>query len=96
MPTLLIVDMQVGMCWPTTGARNNPKAESVIGALLSNFRARSAPVVHIRHISRNPDSPFWPEQPGVELQPNLTSLESEQVIEKNVSDALINTGTGSL
>jgi nicotinamidase-related amidase len=92
MPTLLIVDMQVGMTRPASGARNNPGAESVIRELLESWRARGAPIVHVRHISRTPGSPFWPGQPGVEFQPALVPLDHEHVVEKNVPDAFINTG----
>ena len=92
MPTLLIIDMQIGMTWPSSGLRNNPQAESVIAELLAAWRAKGAPVVHVRHISRTPGSPFWPSQLGVEFQPALAPLEHEHVVEKNVPDAFINTG----
>jgi nicotinamidase-related amidase len=89
---LLIVDMQVGMSWPSSGIRNNAGAEAAIAKLLVAWRARGAPLVHIRHISRTPGSPFWPGQPGVEFQPALAPLDSEHVVEKNVPDALVHTG----
>jgi nicotinamidase-related amidase len=92
MPTLLIIDMQVGMTWPEASVRNNLDAESVIERLLADWRARHASVVHVRHISRTPGSPFWPGQPGVEFQPALVPLPNEHVVEKNVPDAFINTG----
>ena len=91
-PALIIVDMQVGMTWPTSGVRNNPKAEQVIGELLTAWRKAAAPLVHVRHISRTPGSPFWPGQPGVEFQPALSPLDTEHVVEKNVPDAFISTG----
>ncbi|HEU5136854.1 MAG TPA: cysteine hydrolase family protein [Steroidobacteraceae bacterium] len=91
-PALLIVDMQVGMTWPSSGIRNNAGAEAAIANLLAAWRARGAPIVHIRHISRTPGSPFWPGQPGAEFQPALAPLDSEHVVEKNVPDALVNTG----
>jgi nicotinamidase-related amidase len=91
-PALLIVDMQVGMGWPASGSRNNPGAEAAIANLLGAWRTQGAPVVHIRHISRTPGSPFWPGQPGVEFQPPLAPLDFEHVVEKNVPDALVNTG----
>lgn len=92
MPTLLIVDMQVGMTWPEPGTRNNHQAESVVARLLQHWRGCSAPVVHVRHISRTPGSPFWPGQKGVEFQPALAPRPEEHVVEKNVPDAFINTG----
>jgi nicotinamidase-related amidase len=92
MPTLLIIDMQVGMLWPAAGTRNNPQAESVIAGLLTTWRASGAPVVHVRHMSREVGSPFWPGQPGAEFQPELVPQVGEHIVEKNVPDAFINTG----
>ena len=92
MTTLLIIDMQVGMTWPEASVRNNLGAESVIAKLLTDWRARHAPIVHVRHMSREPGSPFWPGQPGVEFQPALSPLPTELVVEKNVPDAFIRTG----
>jgi nicotinamidase-related amidase len=92
MPVLLIIDMQVGMTWPEPAIRNNPGAENTITQLLEIWRQRKAPVVHVRHISRTPGSPFWPGQAGVGFQPALTPLPHEHVVEKNVPDAFINTG----
>ncbi len=89
---LIIVDMQVGMSWPEAARRNNHQAERVIGQLLAQWREQGAPVIHIRHMSRTPGSPFWPGQPGVEFQPALAPLAGEHVVEKNVPDAFINTG----
>ncbi len=92
MSALLIIDMQVGMTWPSLSVRNNPKAERVIANLLQDWRDAGRPVVHVRHVSRTPGSPFWPGQVGVEFQPALIPLPSEHVVEKNVPDAFINTG----
>lgn len=92
MATLLIIDMQVGMSWPEPALRNNPQAEAVIASLLEVWRRNKAPVVHVRHMSRTPGSPFWPGQPGAEFQPALAPLAHEHVVEKNVPDAFINTG----
>ena len=89
---LIIVDMQVGMSWPEAAERNNHEAEQVIAGMLAQWRAQGAPVIHIRHMSRTPDSPFWPGQPGAEFQPALAPLAGEHVVEKNVPDAFINTG----
>ena len=92
MPALLIVDMQMGMTWPAADVRNNHGAEKVMAGLLNGWRDKGRPIVHIRHISRTPGSPFWPGQPGAEFQPALAPLAGEHVVEKNVPDAFINTG----
>lgn len=89
---LLIVDMQNGIDRPTLGRRNNPDAERNIALLLDAWRRAGRPIVHVRHISRSPDSIFWPGQSGVEFQPRFTPLSGEHVVEKNVPDAFAQTG----
>lgn len=91
-PALIIIDMQRGMAAPSAGMRNNPDAADVIAQTLRIWRNASAPVVHVRHISRTAGSPFWPGQAGVEFQPALQPLDSEHVVEKNVPDAFIHSG----
>lgn len=90
LPTLIIIDMQRGMLEPAAGVRNNPDAPSRIAELLQAWRSARAPVVHVRHISRSPSSPFAPGQPGAQFQPALQPLPQEHVVEKNVPDAFIN------
>lgn len=91
-PALIVIDMQRCMASPAAGVRNNPDAEKVIRDLLHAWRAALGPIVHVRHISRTPVSPFWPGQPGVEFQPELAPLPTEHVVEKNVPDAFVQTG----
>lgn len=92
MQALIIIDMQQGMANPAAGQRNNPDAEHRIASLLDAWRAAGAPVVHVRHMSRTPGSPFWPGQPGAEFQPRLAPLAHEHVVEKNVPDCFVNSG----
>lgn len=91
IPALLVIDMQVGMTWPSSGERNNPGAEAAIAMLLEAWRSRGAPIVHVRHRSRTPGSPFWPDQPGADFQPALAPGDSELVVEKQVPDAFVGT-----
>ena len=88
-PALIIIDMQQGMTWESSGIRNNPDAEKNIERLLVHWRKLSAPIVHVRHVSRTPTSPFWPGQPGVNFQPALAPLDSEHMVQKQVPDAFI-------
>jgi nicotinamidase-related amidase len=92
LPTLVIIDMQKAMASPSAGPRNNPSAEGNIAALLKAWRKVGGTVVHVRHMSRTPGSPFWPGQTGAEFQDALAPLPSEHVVEKNVPDALVNSG----
>ncbi|MBG7459263.1 cysteine hydrolase [Pseudomonas aeruginosa] len=80
---LLIVDLQRGMQRDDLPPRNNPDAEARVVELLAAWRAAGWPVVHVRHVSR---------QPGVEFQPALAPRDDEAVFEKNVPDAFINSG----
>lgn len=89
---LVIIDMQQGMQSEDLGRRNNLEAEDNIGALLAEWRETQRPVVHVRHISRSPESVFRPGQPGAEFQARFTPLAHEHVVEKNVPDAFAATG----
>lgn len=89
---LMIIDMQEGMAQVPLSERNNPGAEARIGELLDHWRALGAPVVHVRHLSPTPGSPFWPGQSGVEFQVDFAPREGEYVVEKKVPDAFVNTG----
>lgn len=89
---LIIIDMQKGMQSAKLGRRNNPGAEACIRRLLTHWRAAGWPVIHVRHMSRSPDSVFWPGQTGAEFQDALFPLDTEHVLEKNVTDAFANSG----
>lgn len=89
---LILIDMQKGMAGATAGQRNNPSAERHIAELLNAWRTRGQPIVHVRHISRSSSSPFAPGQPGAEFQDSLRPLPHEHVVEKNVTDAFIDSG----
>ena len=90
--TLLVIDVQVGLDDPRLGRRDNPAAESNIGALLAAWRASGRPVAHVQHLSTEPDSPLRPELPGVAIKPEVAPLAGEPVFTKQVNSAFIGTG----
>nr|WP_314542198.1 cysteine hydrolase family protein [uncultured Massilia sp.] len=90
-PALIVIDMQKGMADPLL-ARNNPDAEERIAALLAAWRRAGAPVIHVRHISRTPGSPFWPGQHGAEFQERFKPADDAHVVDKNVPDCFIQSG----
>lgn len=92
LAALLIIDQQQGIQSPVLGPRNHPEAEQRIAALLTVWREQHWPIVHVRHISRDPQSVFAPGQPGAAFQPRLCPLPQEMVFEKNVTDAFIHSG----
>ena len=59
---LILIDQQQGIHHPKLGPRNNPQGEDRIAELLEHWRATGRPVIHVQHLSRSPDSVFWPEQ----------------------------------
>jgi nicotinamidase-related amidase len=89
---LIVIDMQKGMQSATLGRRNNLHAEANFQQLRAHWRRLNWPIVHTRHMSRSRDSAFWPGQVGAEFQDAFLPLDSEHVMEKNVTDAFANSG----
>ena len=89
---LIIIDQQKGILEPRLGRRNNPQAEERMLELLRAWRRTGRPLFHVQHLSRSPDSVFWPQQPGVEFQQRFAPLAGEQLIQKQVPDAFCATG----
>jgi nicotinamidase-related amidase len=89
---LLLVDIQAGFEEPVWGERNNPDAEERAAALLAAWRESGRPVVHVRHLSEEPNSPLRPGQPGAEIQEAVRPVSGEPVVEKSVNSAFIGTG----
>lgn len=71
--------------------RNNPQALNRIVELLDNFRAKPATIVHVRHESRNPRSPFRPGQTGFAVKEEARERPGEAVIVKHENSAFIGT-----
>lgn len=88
---LLLIDVQQGLAAPADGSRNHPGAEAVVGELLSAWRAAGWPVIHIRHASREADSPLRPERPGYAFAPEAEPRGDEPVVVKHVNSAFIGT-----
>lgn len=88
---LILIDIQTGFDAPVWGTRNNPDAETNAGVLLETFRKGSDPVIHIRHVSREPDSPLGPDTGGTDFKPEVTPRDGETIFEKSVNSAFIGT-----
>jgi nicotinamidase-related amidase len=89
---LLIIDVQQGLASPSLGQRNNPQAESNMASLLTAWRERGLPIVHIQHCSTEPDSALRPELPGNAFKQEVQPTTGEQVFRKRVNSAFIDTG----
>jgi nicotinamidase-related amidase len=91
---LIIIDVQQAIDhpkWLHWGPRNNPQAEANIARLLTAWRAAQRPIVHVRHMSREPESPYRPHQPGNEFKPQVAPLPHERIVEKATNSAFIGT-----
>ena len=88
---LLVIDVQKGFDDPSWGKRNNPHAESNIALLLSAWRRKQLPVIHIQHCSVQPDSPLRPNKPGNEFKEEALPIAGEERFTKTVNSAFIGT-----
>lgn len=88
---LILLDQQKGILHPRLGPRNNPDAELRMLQLLDFWRQSARPVIHVHHLSRSPDSVFWPGQSGVEVQERFEPLAGERLVQKQVPDAFCGT-----
>ncbi|MGO4869080.1 MAG: cysteine hydrolase family protein [Roseiarcus sp.] len=88
---LLVVDVQKAIDDPKWGPRNNPAAERAISALLSAWRAEGLPIVHVRHDSVEPGSPYTPGSPGHAFKSEAQPLAGETVIGKSAHSAFVGT-----
>ncbi len=89
---LMIIDVQNAIDDPVWGPRNNPGAEAAIAALLEAWRDAEMPIVHVRHDSIEPRSPYRPGQGGNAFKPETMPREGETVVAKNVNSAFVGTG----
>ena len=94
--TLIVIDVQDAIDDPRWGPRNNPEAEANIAALIGAWRAERLPLVHVRHDSIEPNSPYAPHAPGHRFKPCATPLEGERVVGKAANSAFVGTSLESL
>ena len=88
---LLLIDLQNAIDHPSWGNRNNPDAEKNIEKLLGHWRENALPIIHIKHMSTEPDSHYRPNQSGNDFKSCATPLPNEEIIEKTTNSAFIGT-----
>ena len=72
-------------------ASSNPAMEANGLRLLAAWRAAGHPLIHVRHDSVQPGSPFRPGQPGNPLRPGFEPRGDEPLVSKSVNAAFIGT-----
>jgi nicotinamidase-related amidase len=88
---LIVIDMQEAIDDSRWGPRNNFGAEANIAALIAAWRAERLPLVHVRHDSAEPGSPYAPHTPGHRFKRCAAPLDGETVIGKTANSAFIGT-----
>lgn len=85
---LIPIDMQQAFDLP---ASSLPAMEAQGLRLLSAWRDAGLPLIHVRHDSVKPGSPFTPGLPGNALRPGFEPQGSEPLVTKSVNAAFIGT-----
>ena len=88
---LILVDLQLAIDDARWGPRNNPEAERAVAALLAAWREQGLPVVHIRHDSVEPGSPYRPDRPSHAFKPEAAPRQGEAVVGKSARSAFVAT-----
>lgn len=84
---LILIDIQKGFNDPVWGIRNNLNAERKIAQILTYFRKKNMPVIHVKHNSLDPKSPLHPKSPGNQIKDFAQPLKNEPLLEKSVNCA---------
>ena len=87
--TLIVVDVQEAIDDPRWGPRNTPDAEQAIARLIERWRGEGLPLIHVRHDSVDPRSPYAPGSPGHRFKACAAPLEGELVVGKSANSAFI-------
>jgi nicotinamidase-related amidase len=88
---LIIINAQNGLFDATQEGRNNSEAEKNIARLLDHWRAKKRRIIHVKHVSDNPESIFFRHSVGCNFLKAVEPQGSEVIIEKTKSSAFTDT-----
>lgn len=88
---LIVVNAQNGLLDATQEGRNNSEAEKNIARLLDHWRAKKRRIIHVKHVSDNPESIFFRHSAGCDFLKAVEPQGSEVIIEKSKSSAFADT-----
>jgi len=89
---LVILDLQKAIDHPAWGTRNNPGTEDRLAQLLSVWRLRGWPVLHVRHNSSNLSSLYREGKSYYGFKPEVAPISGEPVLTKTVHSAFVEDG----
>jgi nicotinamidase-related amidase len=92
---LIIIDIQNDYFEGGNIPLVNPVEASInAGKVLKHFRANNLPIVHIQHVSANPEAmPIFVEgTKGIEIHENVKPLDGEKVFQKYYPNSFRDTG----
>jgi len=88
---LIIIDVQKAFDDKKWGKRNNLNAEKNISYILKLWREKGWLVIHVQHISDNPDSIFHPLHEGFAIKEIVKPIDKEVIFKKKVNSGFIGT-----
>lgn len=91
-PALVIIDVQQAIDCFSDYERNNMQAERQMATLLRSWRQASLPVIHVRHSSKFPESPYHSDSPYFAFKSEVEPAGNELVFTKHENCAFIDTG----
>ena len=94
-PGLIIVDMQYAIDSYSNDTRNNLNAENIAANVLQHWRHCRWPVIHVRHSSKNSDSPYHVSSEKFAIKQQVAPQPQEKVITKSENCAFIGTDLGT-
>ncbi len=90
-PALVVIDMQDAIDHFPISERSHTNAEETIAELLSYWRAQQRPIVHVRHSSKDPRSPYHSSSPWFAFKTATKPVIEEKIITKRENCAFIDT-----
>jgi nicotinamidase-related amidase len=90
--TLLLIDCQKGFKDSQWGERNNPSFEMNAKSLLQHWRNSKRQIIHVRHSSKEHNSPLAPQEPGFAYFDWALPQNGEAEFVKSVNSCFIGTG----
>ncbi len=91
---LMLVNTQKSFLDPFWGLSSTPEATENINLILKEWRKSKNRVIHVKHVSSDPNHPFYLDSEGSQIMEGLEPLPGEEVINKSSASAFTNTNLG--